>query len=281
MGMMVGSNTKNRVIQIKNLDGSVAGTISVSKSAPKKKKRLNYNFKSISSQILLSKTSNSAGKAVTKARGTIAMLLRKVRSGDYDDQDLEHAIIHARKMERIAKKRMRHLKQEEEIEQKGKSAEFEDEVLDGLEESSEDEAVLELSEEELQRLMEEYEDLMQESMEEMMQESMQELLEEASLEELSEEFCGAAYEMEPEDLEQLKKKHRSDEMREIMDADMKYLRAVFQKLEKERQALSSGIKNFAAEIPSGVSLEISGLEMPVEVQPVPVETAGASIDVMA
>lgn len=281
MGMMVGSNTKNRVIQIKNLDGSVAGTISVSKSAPKKKKRLNYNFKSISSQILLSKTSNSAGKAVTKARGTIAMLLRKVRSGDYDDQDLEHAIIHARKMERIAKKRMRHLKQEEEIEQKGKSAEFEDEVLDGLEESSEDEAVLELSEEELQRLMEEYEELMQESMEEMMQESMQELLEEASLEELSEEFCGAAYEMEPEDLEQLKKKHRSDEMREIMDADMKYLRAVFQKLEKERQALSSGIKNFAAEIPSGVSLEISGLEMPVEVQPVPVETAGASIDVMA
>lgn len=282
MGMMVGgSNTKNRVIQIKNLDGSVAGTISVSKSAPKKKKRLNYNFKSISSQILLSKTSNSAGKAVTKARGTIAMLLRKVRSGDYDDQDLEHAIIHARKMERIAKKRMRHLKQEEEIEQKGKSAEFEDEVLDGLEESSEDEAVLELSEEELQRLMEEYEELMQESMEEMMQESMQELLEEASLEELSEEFCGAAYEMEPEDLEQLKKKHRSDEMREIMDADMKYLRAVFQKLEKERQALSSGIKNFAAEIPSGVSLEISGLEMPVEVQPVPVEAAGASIDVMA
>ncbi len=281
MGMMVGSNTKNRVIQIKNLDGSVAGTISVSKSAPKKKKRLNYNFKSISSQILLSKTSNSAGKAVTKARGTIAMLLRKVRSGDYDDQDLEHAIIHARKMERIAKKRMRHLKQEEEIEQKGKSAEFEDEVLEGLEESSEDEAVLELSEEELQRLMEEYEELMQESMEEMMQESMQELLEEASLEELSEEFCGAVYEMEPEDLEQLKKKHRSDEMREIMDADMKYLRAVFQKLEKERQALSSGIKNFAAEIPSGVSLEISGLEMPVEVQPVPVETAGASIDVMA
>ena len=114
-----------------------------------------------------------------------------------------------------------------------------------------------------------------------MQESMQELLEEASLEELSEEFCGAVYEMEPEDLEQLKKKHRSDEMREIMDADMKYLRAVFQKLEKERQSLSSGIKNFAAEIPSGVSLEISGLEMPVEVQPVPVETAGASIDVMA
>ena len=243
MGMMVGrSNPNKRVIQIKNFDGSVAGTISISKSSKKKTKRLNYNFKSVSSQILLAKTSNSAGKAVTKARGMVAMLLRKSSSGEYDSQELEHAVIHARKMERIAKKRMRHLKQEEEIEQKGKSAEAEDELMDGLEESSaEEEEELELSEEELQRLMEEYEELMQESMEEMMQESMEELMQQASLEELSEEFCGAVYEMEPEDLEQLKKKHRSDEMREIMDADMKYLRAVFQKLEKERQELSETV----------------------------------------
>lgn len=282
MGMMVGrSNPNKRVIQIKNFDGSVAGTISISKSSKKKTKRLNYNFKSVSSQILLAKTSNSAGKAVTKARGMVAMLLRKSSSGEYDSQELEHAVIHARKMERIAKKRMRHLKQEEEIEQKGKSAEAEDELMDGLEESSaEEEEELELSEEELQRLMEEYEELMQEPMEEMMQESMEELMQQASLEELSEEFCGAVYEMEPEDLEQLKKKHRSDEMREIMDADMKYLRAVFQKLEKERQELSSGIKSFA-EMPSGVSLEISGLEMPVDVPQMPVEAAGGSIDVMA
>lgn len=282
MGMMVGrSNPNKRVIQIKNFDGSVAGTISISKSSKKKTKRLNYNFKSVSSQILLAKTSNSAGKAVTKARGMVAMLLRKSSSGEYDSQELEHAVIHARKMERIAKKRMRHLKQEEEIEQKGKSAEAEDELMDGLEESSaEEEEELELSEEELQRLMEEYEELMQESMEEMMQESMEELMQQASLEELSEEFCGAVYEMEPEDLEQLKKKHRSDEMREIMDADMKYLRAVFQKLEKERQELSSGIKSFA-EMPSGVSLEISGLEIPVDVPQMPVEAAGGSIDVMA
>ena len=135
--------------------------------------------------------------------------------------------------------------------------------------------------EEYLKFIDMYMKLQEAQQEEIKEEQKQELLEEASLEELSEEFCGAVYEMEPEDLEQLKKKHRSDEMREIMDADMKYLRAVFQKLEKERQSLSSGIKNFAAEIPSGVSLEISGLEMPVEVQPVPVETAGASIDVMA
>lgn len=272
MGMMVGrTNSNNRVIQIKNLDGSVAATISVSKSAQNKskKKKLNYNFKAISSQILLSKTSNSAGKAVTKARGTIAMLLRKVRSGEYDDQDLEHAIIHARKMERIAKKRMRHLKQEEEIEQKGKSEEVEDELTDELEDQLAEEQEFEISEEELRQLLEEYEELMRESMEELSQEM--------ELEDLSEEFCGAVYEMEPEDLEQLKKKHRSDEMREIMDADMKYLRAVFNKLEKERQSLSSGAKSFT-EVPAGVSLEIAGLDMPVEAPQMPVAVEGGSID---
>ena len=78
-------------------------------------------------------------------------------------------------------------------------------------------------------------------------------------------------------MEQLKKKHRSDEMREIMDADMKYLRAVFNKLEKERQSLSSGAKSFG-DIPAGVTLEISGLEMPVELPQMPVNTEGGCMD---
>ena len=122
-------------------------------------------------------------------------------------------------------------------------------------------------------LMEEYQELMQESMEQLMQE--------ARMEELSEEFSEAVYEMEPEDLEKLKKKHRTDEMREIADADMKYLRAVFNKLEKERQALASGAKNFAANIPSGVSLELSGLDMPVDMPEIPPAAEGGSVDVMA
>jgi len=269
---MIGRMNQKRVIQIKKLDGSVAATISISNPNQKKTKRLNYNFKAVSAQILLSKTSNSAGKAVTRARGMLAILLRKAGSGEYDDQDLEHAIIHARKMERIAKKRQRHLKQEEEIEQKGKSKESEDELIDGMEDRSIEEEEVRVSEEELQRLLDEYQELMQESMEQLMQE--------AQMEELSEEFSGAVYDMEPEDLEQLKKKHRTDEMREIADADMKYLRAVFNKLEKERQALSGGAKSFA-NIPSGVSLEISGLDIPVDMPEIPPAAEGGSVDVTA
>ena len=41
--------------------------------------------------------------------------------------------------------------------------------------------------------------------------------------------------MDPEDLDLLKKKHRSDEVRDILAADLKYLKAFFGRLERERQ----------------------------------------------
>ena len=63
--------------------------------------------------------------------------------------------------------------------------------------------------------------------------------------------------MDSEDLEQLKKKHRSDEMREIMEADMKYLRALFGQLVREQQE--------AAANAVGVALELSGVNIPVQV----------------
>lgn len=272
MGMMVGGIRSNRkVIQIKNRDGSVAATVSISKPQQKKAKRLPYNFKSISSQIMISKNSVTAGKAVTKARGTIAALLKKMYSGDYDDKEIEQAVAHARKMERIAKKRVKHLKQEEEAKEKGDSAKTQDELEEIAEEESQ-ETELELSEEEMQKLLEEYQRLMQESMEEL----SREMSREAEAEELSEDFETAVHEMDEEDLERMKKKHRSDEMRDIIDADMKYLRAVFYKLQKEKEALSNGSGSAGT---SGVSLEISGLEMPVDVPQVPA-AAGGSIDLM-
>lgn len=275
MGMMIGRTNDNRtIIRIKKPDGTAVASVSFSKSNPKKTKKLNYNFKTVSAQILLSKTSGSARKAVTKAQGTVAMLLRKVSIGEYDDLELEHAIIHARKMARIAKRREKHLKQEEQIEQKGKTEENEDLLKEGLEERAEEDEELRLTEEELQRLMEEYQELMEESMEELAEEMI-----EAFSDELSEEVSGAVYAMEPQELEELKKKHRSDEMRAIADADMKYLKAIFMKLEKEKQALSGASGNYA-NASAGVSLEIGGLDMPVEMPPVPEIVQGTNIDMM-
>ena len=48
-------------------------------------------------------------------------------------------------------------------------------------------------------------------------------------------------------------------MREIVEADMKYLRALFSQLEKERQDASSPAGD------SGVALQLAGVEIPVQV----------------
>ena len=89
---------------------------------------------------------------------------------------------------------------------------------------------------------------------------------------MADELLGGVQEdMEPEELERLKKKHRSEELRELMEADMKYLRDLFGKLAREKQENSGGS--------GSVSLQLGGTEMPV---PVPVEAAapeGGSVDV--
>ena len=98
---------------LRRMDGTYVGTISVTKSVQKKPKRLNYNFKEISAMILQTKTSGSARQVAARARGKVALLRQRLKCGEYDDKELESAIIHAEKMERIARKRMRHLQEEE------------------------------------------------------------------------------------------------------------------------------------------------------------------------
>ena len=150
MSLMVGgSNSNVRRIVLKNADGTSAGSISISSPSPKKKKRLQYNFKRISAQIMRSKTSGSASQVVSKARQQVAMLQRKTKNGDYDETELRNAIIHAQKMERIARKRVKHLEQEEALE-RGDPAyafAFEEELQDAAIGELDEEAVLGMSEE--------------------------------------------------------------------------------------------------------------------------------------
>lgn len=282
MGMMAGiRNSNTRTIQIKDFNGTVVGTISISKpktsSKARKAKRLQYNFKQISSQIMMSKTSNSASRVVTRARSKVVELLRKRRISDYDDRELEAAIIHAKKMERIARKRVKHLKEEENAKKQGFCTdELEEEgtsYMDELEAENNPE-LNELSKEDLKQLMQELEELMKKSMDE-----LNELMDEMDLEDLETEIMGGVKEdLEPDDLELLKKKHRADELREIMEADMKYLRALFDKLEKEKQEVSGG--SSSSNDLSGISLELGGLEIPAETMPQPVVTEGGNVDLL-
>ncbi len=257
-----------------NIKGNVVGTIRTSRSSKssnnskKKKKPLQYNFKQISSQIMLSKTPANARKVLTKARGKVAELLKKQSSGNFDDRELRAAIVHAKKMERIAKKRMKHLQQEEDAKQNNNQTDnMEDQELEMEDIFRNDELdEKEVIDDELLKIMEELQALMKESMDDL----MNSLSNEAEFNDLVEEVAGIIEEeLEPEELDRLKKKHRADELREIAEADMKYLRALFDKLEKDKQ--SSPINN-------NVSLELSGEEIPVEVIAEPVMVEGGIID---
>lgn len=267
MEMLVSSyNPNNKTKGIYDRYGNKVGTVHTSKSSKKKTKRLRYNFKEISSKILKSTTSLTANRVTILARGKVAMLSRMLYTGEYDDTDLEHALIHAKKMVRIAKKRTKHLMEEEKAENTGNCLVEKEEFSNP--EASEAEDELELKKQEIEKMMAEYMKQMQDAMKETLEQTIKEVQETAGLDELTEEFTMyAAEELDPEELERLKKKHRSDELREIMDADMKYLKALFDKLAAEKQ---EGL--------SGISLQISGIEMPVQAAEVPVTTEGMVID---
>lgn len=222
--------------------------------ASQKKKKLNYNYKKISRQITMNNTSTGARRVITKAREEVVSLLRKQMSGKYDETDLRHAIIHARKMERVARRKKKHLEEEEKAAATGKglveqgAASNEDERMKKLEESMENLKEEEL--EQMQELMEEYERL------------MQELEDTGGVNDLMKEYMGASeQEMSPEQVDKLRKKHRADEMKDIVEADMKYLKAMFNKLEREKQAVSQ--QAFQQETNPAVSLELQGVDIPV------------------
>ena len=269
MGIMSVSRSNTTRIKLTDGKGNHVGTISVTKPSTKKKKRIQYNFREISNQILQTKTSGTAGRVLVSARAKVAMLQRMVRNPDYDEKELEQALIHAKKMERIAKKRMKHLQQEEKAARTG-SCSDDLEAYEEAGENAEAEAEAEggQQDEELEALMREYQASMQ-SMEKSMEELSNEVMEEG-LDELSDELgLSVQKDMSPEDLERLKKKHRADELREITEADMKYLKALFDKLAKEK-----------SEAASGVSLQLAGMEMPVETTAeAPVAVEGANLDV--
>ena len=76
-------------------------------------KKLKYQYKNISSKILQSKTSNAARQVEGQARREVLRLKRQKMNKDVDQEELEAAITHAKEMERIAKKKVRHLEEEE------------------------------------------------------------------------------------------------------------------------------------------------------------------------
>lgn len=283
MGLSIGtvSSTKNNVtkIELKNKDGSSAGTLTIHRATVKKKpKRLRYNFKRLSNQIMQAKSSVNAKQLSTKSKFQIVDLRLKLASGDYDYTEIHNALKHAERISRVAKKKMKHL-QEEEFYQKtgGKLAAQEDQELEDDSEDLNNIDTSGMSQEELERLMKQVQEEM-EKIEKELEEAM------SSKDFLDEFMQGFSDEMDPQDLEALKKKHRAEEMRDIMEADLEYLKSFFNKLSKEKEEGSSGLSDSSSESSgniTGVSLELGGMEIPVDAAEAPVPVEGANVDVMA
>jgi|GEM_PF-3428166 len=85
------------------------------KSSSNAVKKLQYSFKKVSSQIVRSKTSRAAKSAVSVAKREVLRLKRLKGSGEYEAEEIDAALTHAKSMERIARKKAAHLEQEEMI----------------------------------------------------------------------------------------------------------------------------------------------------------------------
>lgn len=231
-------------------------------------KHVRYQSKAISSQIVRSKTSVSARQAVGKARREVIRLKRLRQNEDYDEEELQAAIVHAQSMERVAKKKLHHLQQEElihvteEDEETGsqdhtleedadlmREERYEEEEAfsgEAIEEGYDPESMEELLTN-MEGTLEEWSvqmesglgDLSEEFLQEL-QAQFQDLLENMGLSELEELTGEGRREMPPEDFKELQRKHRQAEMKEIVKADSDYLKAVFERFEKLRSASAGG-----------------------------------------
>ena len=250
-------------------------------------KKLKYQFKNISSKILRSKTSQAAKQAAGQARREVLRLKRQKQSGNYDEDEIEAAINHAKAMERVAKKKAKHLEEEEMAKAAGgiwqgdriseeETKDAQDAEVENVQNAEEMSA--ESSEEEMSRDLSTYEyagdsydisdyidlgidafyaqtgDFMSEMSDftsEMMQEmsdSLRDLMEEMGLDGLSDNTVSVNREMDSADLKMMKIKHRNKEMKDIVKADAEYLKAVFERLEKMKDT---------PVIPSGGGMSLS------------------------
>ncbi len=264
-------STARKGTAARKAEGTAGRTVSISKPNNKKKKRLNYNYRELSNQLMRTRTSMGASQVLVRAFQRVGMLQRQYRSGDYNENEARRALIHAESIARVARKRVKHLKEEERLKKGGPcDAELEEEEEFRPEDIDlQKQELPEMSSEEMGRLMEELEAAMRD-------------LEKESMETMEELTVTVQEDMDPEDLKLLKKKHRSKELREIMEADLKYLKALFQELEKERRegsGGSSGVSPSNSDL-SGVTLELAGMEMSTQTTAAAaVPTQGVSIDV--
>ena len=251
-----------------------------------------YNYKDVSGDIQRAKTSAAAGSVVIKAKRRVQEIKRKLANGKGDAEELALALSHAKRMERVAKKKQRHLELEELVEHKQDSGVTQEENVNSdmaadiyaAEEEKLTDAQYELDGEQ-QEALEDYieenglsvsaytddEGSVYAEMSAMMEsvtdradlditqmsdttlseetlDGLNDLLEDFGseeqemLEELQQQLAlleTVDPDMSREDLKELKTKHRQSERRDIVKADMDYLKGEFEHYEKKGEIMQN------------------------------------------
>lgn len=235
-------NSKDKIKDLLGISGS-----SKSDKEKKAKKPSNYNYKEVANKILRAKTSVSAGQAVLSAKRKVLEVRRKMASSDGDADELQAALTHAKRMEMAARKKKHHLELEELVvhtqerdERQDKMEEAASEMRSSMVQASEEkvaeqeDAIFDEREAMLDEITEGMEengvtpsDDMMAELNEMIAEFGEEELKQLEEEmELLENMEVIDPHMSKEDLEDLKRKHRSAENKAIMKANMDYLKTM-------------------------------------------------------
>lgn len=301
-----------RVFQASSRTSIVSSTLNYSdalkaqrqkmKEASLSVKTVKYQFKNLSSKIMRSKTSNAARQVVGQAKREVLRLKRERQKGEGDSEEIEAAIAHAKAMERVAKKKVRHLEEEEMVKAAGgfcnerleedinesdsklkepdDEEAYDEEYDEALKDTITEDAYESTSEYELpdEEVLEMY-DYVSRSLEDMsamfsdieemtaemfdeFAETMKDLMSDMGLDELSEAGGVVKKDMDPADFKMMKIKHRNKEMKDIVKADADYLKTIFDHMAKTQNAGMSAPTGMAPQSMAPVPQASFGMSVP-------------------
>lgn len=111
-GSMSSQSTMAGTLSIKSAK-DIKNRVVSGKASSRPQKRLNYNSRDISGQLVRAKKSQSAAVITARAKSKLASLQRSAASGQYNKREVANAIAHARRMVRCAQQKTRNLREEE------------------------------------------------------------------------------------------------------------------------------------------------------------------------
>ena len=250
------------------------------------RKKIKYAYKAKSAKIREAKSSATVSELCARLSAEIKDLIEKLKSGEYDQTEILRALMHAERLEAAALKKLQDLRTEEAAERamkskKGQQQEGEGGTEEGQsaveksagEKSGEGELLTKLLPKDTDRLLGEsgkpvfereltLTSFLKAGGAKSLDASLQKALEgiEKETEEMMREMGGGVSlsqddrdlmralsgEMTPEDLKEMKARHRCTEERILAYADAEYLKALFSELEQQKNETGASFADFVS-----------------------------------